>query len=78
VRAELRPGGRLLFGWFDRYALAAVQAEIFQGGLGKAVPVLRAAHVAGRRVFLAAGVHPDELGALFLHGIVTSSGGSLL
>jgi hypothetical protein len=48
-------------------AQAAVEAEISEGRLGQAPAVVGAGQVTRGRVFLAAGVHLQELGALFLH-----------
>ena len=49
--------------------LAAVKAEIPESSLFQAALVIRAADVAGRRVFLPDDRHFNELGAFF-HGVV--------
>jgi hypothetical protein len=54
--------------------LAAVEAKILEGGFLEAASIVRAADLPGRRVLLACGIHPDELGPFFLHVIETSSG----
>jgi hypothetical protein len=50
-------------------ALAAVKTKILEGSLFEAALVIRAADVAGRRVFLPDDRHFYELGAIF-HGVV--------
>jgi hypothetical protein len=71
-------GGWPLIGWLGIDALAAVETEVLEGSFSETASVIRAAYLAGRRVFLTEGIHPDKLGSLFLHGIETSLQFSLL
>jgi hypothetical protein len=78
MKPDFLAGRRRMICRLNGSALAAVKAEVLEGRLGEAVSVVRAAHLPWRRIFFPAGVHLEELGSFFLHGIETSSRSSHL
>lgn len=78
LHADFPAGCRRIICRFDGSALAAIKAEVLEGGLREAAPVVRAANFSGRRVFFPDSIHLDELGSFFFHWNETSIGDSHL